>query len=92
MVVSARRDRRSTPRLPWGGWLTAWFGPVKRDADDLHFSGPKGPDRTLLYGAFCMKGYDWHGRLTRPSLVEELEARGYDVTTLEFRIKRKVTP
>ena len=47
---------------------------------------------TADLAAFCMKGYDWHGRLTRPSLVEELEARGYDVTTLEFRIKRKVTP
>ncbi|MBB4857000.1 hypothetical protein HNO88_000297 [Novosphingobium chloroacetimidivorans] len=28
----------------------------------------------------------------RPSLVEELEARGYDITTLKFSIQRKPTP
>lgn len=66
-----------------------WWGDVKRDHPDLHFSGPSGPDRTLMYGAFCMKGYDEHGGLTRPSLLEELEARGYDTSTIEFRIKRK---
>ncbi|WP_257787188.1 hypothetical protein [Sphingomonas sp. LK11] len=28
----------------------------------------------------------------RPSLVEELEARGYDITTLRFTIQKKVLP
>ncbi|MDK8216350.1 MULTISPECIES: hypothetical protein [Sphingomonas] len=28
----------------------------------------------------------------RPSLVEELEARGYDITTLRFTIQKKVEP
>ena len=26
-----------------------------------------------------------------PSLIEELQARGYDITTLKFSIQRKVT-
>ena len=47
---------------------------------------------TADLAAFCMKGYDERGRLVQPSLIEELEARGYDVTTLEFRIKRKGAP
>lgn len=81
--------RKATKNLSRSEWLTAWFGPVKRDKDDLHFSGPNGPDRTLIYGALCAKNYDAQGWLTRPSLVEELEARGYDVTTLEFRVRRK---
>ena len=27
----------------------------------------------------------------RPSLIEELEARGYDLSTLKFSIKKKIT-
>ena len=80
----------ATKNLPWTEWLTVRFGEVRRDSPDLHFSGPNGPDRTLLYGVFCTKNYDEQGKLTQPSLVEELEARGYDITTLEFRVKRRV--
>jgi len=83
-------NRRATKNLSWNEWLTAWFGqPTKRDKSDLQFAGPCGPDRHLLYGVFTMKGPDEDGNITRPSLVEELEARGYDLTTLEFRIRRK---
>ena len=91
--MTTRRDRRSTPRLPWAeGWLTAYFGRTDGGGNDLNFAAPSRADSRLLYNAFCVKGYDERGRLVQPSLVEELEARGYDVTTLEFRIKRKVTP
>jgi hypothetical protein len=90
--MTAKRDRRSTPRLPWReGWLTAYYG-THEGSTDLHFAAPRRSDSRVLYDAFCTKGYDADGNVTRPSLVEELEARGYDVTTLEFRIKRKVTP
>ena len=82
-------DRRATKNLPWDEWLTSFYGPVKHDDPDLHFAGPRGCDRSLLYGAFCMKSYSETGALTVLSLVEELEARGYDTTTIEFRIKRK---
>lgn len=81
--------RKATKRLPWDEWLTVWFGRVKGESEpDMHFSGPNGPDRTLMYGWLTAKGYDEHGRLTQPSLEEELKARGYDLTTLEFRVRR----
>lgn len=83
-------SRCATKNLSWGEWLTAWFGrPLKRDKPDLQFAGPNASDRRLLYAMFTMKGTDEEGRNTRPSLVEELEARGYDIMTLEFRIWRK---
>ena len=90
--MTTKRDRRATKNLSLSEWLTAWWGSVKRDTDDLHFSGPSGPDRTLIYGMLCTRNFDANGNLSQPSIVEELAARGYDVETLEFRIKRKVTP
>lgn len=86
---------KATKNLSWDEWLTVWFGQSKsvhgrHDNPDLHFSGPRGCDRSLLYGVFCTKGYDEHGKLTQPSLVDELEARGYDTTTIEFRVKKRV--
>lgn len=83
---------KATRNLSWDEWLTTWWGKPKherREPADLHFSGPSGPDRHLMYGLFCTKGYDERGNLTRPSLQEELEARGYDITTIEFRVKKK---
>ena len=83
-------SRKATKNLDWDEWLTVWFGPVPKDAPDLHFSGPRGCDRSLMHSALCgdrppaIPGQPW-----QPSIVKELEARGYDVTTLEFRIKRK---
>ena len=89
--------RKATKNLDWNEWLTVHFGQPRRagrrrDADDIIFSGPRGCDRSLLYLRFSTKGYDERGRVTVPSFVEELEARGYDTTTLEFRVKRKVQP
>ena len=53
-------------------------------------------DGRLLNSALCSKvvriddatpsGYSWG-----PSLAEELEARGYDLTTLKFSIQKKAT-
>lgn len=83
-------SRRATKNLPWAeGWLTAWWGRDKHEGESLRFGFPRKPDGHWLYDAFCSKGYDENGSVTRPSLVEELEARGYDITTLEFRIRRK---
>ena len=39
-------DRRATKNLPWDEWLTSFYGPVKRDAPDLRFAGPRGCDRS----------------------------------------------
>ena len=82
--------RKATKNLPWGEWLASFFGTTKGDRHpDHHFAGPCGPDRHYLYSVLCCKGRDEHGNITVPSVIEELEARGYDTTTLEFRIQRK---
>jgi len=55
---------KATKNLSWDEWLTTWWGKPKherREPADLHFSGPSGPDRHLMYGVFCSKGYDERG-------------------------------
>lgn len=69
----------------------------KRENDLLfHHPGPK-PDGHLLYGALCgercRRSYDPEdpgGVTYDPSFVKELDARGYDITTLRF-LKAKPT-
>jgi len=75
-----REDRHSKPEL-----LYAWGG-----------GGAQSPDARVLAAAFEDKrhGYGFPSmRLEeRPSLIEELEARGYDITTLRFTIQQKDQP
>lgn len=60
----------------------------KRERDlSFHWPAQK-PDGHLLYGALCAKQWGPDGEM-RPSLVEELESRGYDITTLRFSVKAK---
>ena len=84
-------SQRATKNLPHDEWLTMWWGPVKGDDPDMHFSGPRRCDRSLMYGVLCIKPVKGVTLMDR-SLIDELEARGYDTTTLEFRVKRKVQP
>lgn len=67
----------------------------KRENDLLfHHPGPK-PDGHLLYAALCGDRWrpDWEemrvGGVHDPSFVKELEARGYDLTTLRFSVRLK---
>lgn len=98
-AAGSPKRRKTTPRrhaknLPWDEWLTAWWGSTKNEGIDLHFSGPRGCDRSLVYGvfAFLPSSTPLPG-LPRPrTFVEELEARGYDTTTIEFRVRRKAAP
>jgi hypothetical protein len=71
------------------GWLTAYWGKESRRdyRKDLVFGSPCKPDGHLLYGALCFTEVTG-GK----SLVQELEARGYDITTLQFSVKRKYRP
>ncbi len=69
----------------WGGG-----GASKRDANLItHFFGGKrcepvfGDERSQQGGL----PYKWE-----PRLIEELEARGYDLTTLKFSIQKKAVP
>lgn len=69
----------------WGG-----DGATKRDGALLHymFSGKRqrhihDPEERKKNGGYPI-AFD-------PSFIEELEARGYDLTTLKFSIQKKVT-
>lgn len=70
------------------GWLTAYWGRESRgESREIIFGSPCRPDGHLLYGAFCSVDMG-HGK----TLVQELEERGYDITTLQFSVKRKFRP
>jgi hypothetical protein len=75
-----REDRHCSPSLVyvWGG------------------KGAQKPDARVLASALEDKrqGYAFPSMAIeqRPSLIEELEARGYDITTLRFSIQLKETP
>ncbi len=70
------------------GWLTAYWGRESRGCKkDLMFGSPCRPDGHLLYGALAFVEV-----APGKTLVQELDARGYDVTTLQFSIKRKWKP
>lgn len=75
-----RRPRRSLHE-----WLLAWWG---RKENDLMTGGFSRPDMRLLNDALSSPLPIANGR----SLLEELDARGYDTTTLRFEIRRKPSP
>jgi hypothetical protein len=62
------------------------------DPDMCIFYGDDTPrcDRALVMNTLCFNTYDTGTRESKPSLIDELEARGYDLDTLQFSIKRKV--
>ena len=68
------------------GWLTAYWGKENRrdQKGDLIFGSPCRPDGHMLYGALSFVDIG-HGK----TLVQELESRGYDITTLQFAVIRK---
>jgi len=79
------------------GVLRVFWGRLSDDPtpDIIYQRGdgcPK-PDGHMLYSFFGCKRErrDWQsGQIVyEPSLLEELESRGYDLTTLEFSIKKK---
>jgi len=87
---------RSRPYIP--GTLRAYWGVCERgDLPCLVANGLKPDAGTLLHcwnrkeelpdrlRPFFLPGDDG----IRPSFMEELEARGYDLTTLRFSIKKK---
>lgn len=64
----------------------------KRENDLVFSWGGEGATKATagyLQGQLSYKHYDCNGRLTEPSIIEELEARGYDITTLHISIKKK---
>lgn len=70
------------------GWLTAYWGRDGRgEPKELMFGFPCKTDGHLLNDVFA------HARLSGgKTLLKELEARGYDISTVQFSIKRKYRP
>jgi len=66
------------------GWLTAYWDKRERD---IVFGSPCKPDGHLLYGALSFIEFS-----SGKTLLKELEDRGYDITTLQFSVKRKYKP
>ncbi len=81
-------SRRATKNLPPGEWLTVCWRSTRDDGPDVYFAGPRRCDMSLMRSVFCVAPVAGVPLLDR-ALVDELEARGYDITTLELRVRRK---
>lgn len=75
------------------GHLVCRWATSRNDGPDLYYNAGEGCDRADL--KLLHYHFSW-GRLKisgeqEPSLVEELINRGYDITTINFSIKKKTT-
>ena len=78
------------------GELHVYYGRVDGDSPDVVFHSGQGVpscDRAYMYWAFSTERMvpRMNGPTFDPSFVDELVKRGYDISTLRFRIKKKVT-
>lgn len=69
----------------WGG-----AGANRRDASFLTFA-LSGKRQRVVYGEERVKNGGYPA-VFDPSVIEELEARGYDITTIQFSIMKKEVP
>jgi hypothetical protein len=79
------------------GELVMRWGKMPRDAPDMVMAWGAGcskRDGALLHYMLASKRMHWtDGTLTfEPSFLDELEARGYDLTTLRFSVRKKEAP
>jgi hypothetical protein len=82
-----KRYRR--PKV-YEGQIKMQMGKHYGDVDMCIFYGDSIPkwDRNLILNAICSEKLDWKQELI-PSLMVELETRGYDLDTLRFSIEKK---
>lgn len=76
------------------GELKAQWGKLKYDRPDLCYVWGEGVpkcDASLLDYALTGKRHHPMDDSWSPGLIEELEKRGYDITTLKFSIQKKVS-
>jgi len=72
------------------GWLTAYWGrESRREPKELMFGCPCKSDASLLNWIFSHAKM-WGGG--EENFLKELESRGYDLSTIQFSIKRKWKP
>jgi hypothetical protein len=72
------------------GQIKMQRGRIDGVVDMCIFYGDNTPscDRALVMSTFCSEHIDWKQQI-RPSLMDELEKRGYDLDTLRFSIEKK---
>ena len=91
--------RLRTPKLQDGELRMYWGRECRGSVPEIMFAwqGDRGMkhDANLLHYMMCSKRPDLTATplfsVMQPSLIEELDARGYDLTTLKFSIKKKAT-
>mgnify|MGYP000934481275 CR=1 FL=1 len=77
------------------GELIAYYGNIDGDGDDVVYawggSGATKADSNLIYGMFNGLEHRRYGRCpaANDGYLNELEARGYDLSTLRFYIRKK---
>jgi hypothetical protein len=95
-MSSESRPRRFRPQHAKPGELRAYYGRAEGVGPDVCFANGPGTDRAdrrLLHDALACKRPDvdivsgWQRQ--NPSLLDELERRGYDLTTLRFSVRKK---
>lgn len=89
--------RYRAPKAKPGQLKTQW-GKIEHSNPDLCYAWGDGcarADGRLMRSAFSSKhfpsSFDSSHEMM-PSFLEELEARGYDITTFRFSISKKVLP
>lgn len=91
------RRRLRAPTAAPGELMMRW-GKMPHDAPDMCFSWGAGcskRDGALLHWLLASPRKDYRyedGVVFEPSFLEELAARGYDLTTLRFSVRKKTTP
>lgn len=88
---------RATRKKAAPGELRMFYGRLPNDsAPDVIIAhgggGTSKRDAALLHWVLCCKRDSVvKGEPMYPSLLDDLVSRGYDLTTLEFRIRKKAT-
>ena len=82
------KNRKQIPNT-----LRCYYGVTDDDRQpDIVFNWGEGcaaSDGRLVANLFCHERTGWGGEKLK-SAVDELESRGYDISTLEFSIKKKI--
>ena len=93
---TVRRRWRAPTAAP--GELMMRWGRMPHDAPDMFIAWGEGcskRDGALLHWLLASPRQDYRydaGVVSEPSFLEELEARGYDLTTLRFSVRKKAAP
>ena len=91
--------RLRKPKMENGELRMYWGRPDRHDSPDVVLAwqgdGTMRADTRLLHYHLCCQRPDVRVNplfsKMEPSLIEELKARGYDITTLKFSIKKHTT-